>query len=99
MHNKGPQQQFDGYNNYIFYVLQLSSYSSPFSRGRFSIVRKCLNKASKKEVAVKYVTKKMQKKEQVAHEADILCHVQHPQLVTLTDTYESPTSLMLVFEL
>uniref|UniRef100_A0A674E8F9 non-specific serine/threonine protein kinase n=1 Tax=Salmo trutta TaxID=8032 RepID=A0A674E8F9_SALTR len=64
-------------------------------RGRFSVVRKCLNKASKKEVAVKYVTKKMQKKEQVAHEADILCHVQHPQLVTLTDTYESPTSLML----
>ncbi|XP_055734911.1 kalirin-like isoform X6 [Salvelinus fontinalis] len=68
-------------------------------RGRFSVVRKCLNKASKKEVAVKYVTKKMQKKEQVAHEADILCHVQHPQLVALTDTYESPTSLMLVFEL
>uniref|UniRef100_A0A8C7GVX6 non-specific serine/threonine protein kinase n=1 Tax=Oncorhynchus kisutch TaxID=8019 RepID=A0A8C7GVX6_ONCKI len=64
-------------------------------RGRFSVVRKCLNKASKKEVAVKYVTKKMQKKEQVAHEADILCHVQHPQLVALTDTYESPTSLML----
>ncbi|KAK6310163.1 hypothetical protein J4Q44_G00200440 [Coregonus suidteri] len=68
-------------------------------RGRFSVVRKCLNKASKKEVAVKYVTKKMQKKEQVAHEADILCHVQHSQLVALTDTYESPTSLMLVFEL
>uniref|UniRef100_A0A8C8J338 non-specific serine/threonine protein kinase n=1 Tax=Oncorhynchus tshawytscha TaxID=74940 RepID=A0A8C8J338_ONCTS len=68
-------------------------------RGRFSIVRKCLNKASKKEVAVKYITKKMQKKEQVDHEADILSHVQHPQLVALTDTYESPTSLMLVFEL
>uniref|UniRef100_A0A8C7TSD5 non-specific serine/threonine protein kinase n=1 Tax=Oncorhynchus mykiss TaxID=8022 RepID=A0A8C7TSD5_ONCMY len=64
-------------------------------KGRFSVVRKCLNKASKKEVAVKYVAKKMQKKEQVAHEADILCHVQHPQLVALTDTYESPTSLML----
>uniref|UniRef100_A0A674C7C6 non-specific serine/threonine protein kinase n=1 Tax=Salmo trutta TaxID=8032 RepID=A0A674C7C6_SALTR len=90
---------FDRYNNYIFYVLQLSSYSSPFSRGRFSVVRKCLNKASKKEVAVKYITKKMQKKEQVDHEADILSHVQHPQLVALTDTYESPTSLMLVFEL
>uniref|UniRef100_A0A8C7FFA0 non-specific serine/threonine protein kinase n=1 Tax=Oncorhynchus kisutch TaxID=8019 RepID=A0A8C7FFA0_ONCKI len=68
-------------------------------RGRFSVVRKCLNKASRKEVAVKYITKKMQKKEQVDHEADILSHVQHPQLVALTDTYESPTSLMLVFEL
>uniref|UniRef100_A0A4W5Q235 non-specific serine/threonine protein kinase n=1 Tax=Hucho hucho TaxID=62062 RepID=A0A4W5Q235_9TELE len=92
---QGSQQQFDRFNNDMFYVLQLPSYSSPFSRGRFSVVRKCLNKASKKEVAVKYITKKMQKKEQVYHEADILSHVQHPQLVALTDTYESPTSLML----
>uniref|UniRef100_A0A4W5PTZ3 non-specific serine/threonine protein kinase n=1 Tax=Hucho hucho TaxID=62062 RepID=A0A4W5PTZ3_9TELE len=78
-----------------------SSYTEicEIGRGRFSVVRKCLNKASKKEVAVKYITKKMQKKEQVYHEADILSHVQHPQLVALTDTYESPTSLMLVFEL
>ncbi|XP_043085482.1 kalirin isoform X9 [Puntigrus tetrazona] len=68
-------------------------------RGRFSVVRKCLSKASKKEVAVKFVNKKMQKKEQVAHEADILRHVQHPQLVMLIDTYESPTAYMLVLEL
>ncbi|KAK7168648.1 hypothetical protein R3I93_004842 [Phoxinus phoxinus] len=68
-------------------------------RGRFSVVRKCLSKASKKEVAVKCVNKKMQKKEQVAHEADILRHVQHPQLVALIDTYESPTAYMLVLEL
>uniref|UniRef100_A0A3Q1JLP4 Rho guanine nucleotide exchange factor 25 n=1 Tax=Anabas testudineus TaxID=64144 RepID=A0A3Q1JLP4_ANATE len=66
-----------------------------FTRGRFSVVRKCLNKSTKKEVAVKFVSKKMQKKEQVAHEADILQHVQNHQLVALLDTYESPTSLML----
>uniref|UniRef100_A0A4W6G4F5 non-specific serine/threonine protein kinase n=1 Tax=Lates calcarifer TaxID=8187 RepID=A0A4W6G4F5_LATCA len=63
--------------------------------GRFSVVRKCLNKSTKKEVAVKFVSKKMQKKEQVAHEADILQHVQNHQLVALLDTYESPTCLML----
>ncbi|TDH06552.1 hypothetical protein EPR50_G00114560 [Perca flavescens] len=68
-------------------------------RGRFSVVRKCLNKSTKKEVAVKFVSKKMQKKEQVAHEADVLRHVQHHQLVALSDTYESPTSLMLILEL
>uniref|UniRef100_UPI003AAE5F69 kalirin n=1 Tax=Centroberyx gerrardi TaxID=166262 RepID=UPI003AAE5F69 len=68
-------------------------------RGRFSVVRKCLNKTTKKEVAVKFVSKKMQKKEQVAHEADILRHVQNHQLVALQDTYESPASLMLVLEL
>ncbi|KAM7380158.1 hypothetical protein PAMP_003471 [Pampus punctatissimus] len=70
-----------------------------FTRGRFSVVRKCLNKSTKKEVAVKFVSKKMQKKEQVAHEADILQHVQNHQLVALLDTYESPTSLMLILEL
>ncbi|XP_070770972.1 kalirin [Enoplosus armatus] len=68
-------------------------------RGRFSVVRKCLNKSTKKEVAVKFVSKKMQKKEQVAHEADVLLHVQNHQLVALVDTYESPTSLMLILEL
>ncbi|XP_054643386.1 kalirin isoform X3 [Dunckerocampus dactyliophorus] len=68
-------------------------------RGRFSVVRKCLNKSTKKEVAVKFVSKKMQKKEQAAHEADILQHVHNHQLVALLDTYESPTSLMLVLEL
>lgn len=51
------------------------------------------------QVAVKFVSKKMQKKEQVAHEADVLLHVQNPQLVALLDTYESPSSLMLVLEL
>ncbi|XP_074551145.1 kalirin isoform X1 [Halichoeres trimaculatus] len=72
---------------------------SEIGRGRFSVVRKCLNKSTKKEVAVKFVSKKMQKKEQVAHEADVLLHVQNHQLVALLDTYESPTCLMLVLEL
>ncbi|XP_035770529.1 kalirin-like [Neolamprologus brichardi] len=50
-------------------------------------------------VAVKFVSKKMQKKEQVAHEADILQYVQNHQLVSLLDTYESPSCLLLVLEL
>lgn len=50
-------------------------------------------------MAVKFVSKKMQKKEQVAHEADILQRVQNHQLVALLDAYESPASLMLILEL
>uniref|UniRef100_A0A1A8F278 Rho guanine nucleotide exchange factor 25 n=3 Tax=Nothobranchius TaxID=28779 RepID=A0A1A8F278_9TELE len=68
-------------------------------RGRFSVVRKCFNKLTKTEVAVKFISKKMQKKEQVAHEVDILQHVQNHQVVALLDTYESPTSLMLILDL
>lgn len=48
---------------------------------------------------MKFVSKKMQKKDQVAHEADILRHVQNHQVVALLDAYESPTCLMLVLEL
>ncbi|XP_023695750.1 kalirin-like isoform X2 [Paramormyrops kingsleyae] len=68
-------------------------------RGRFSVVRKCLNKVTKKEVAVKYMSKKMRRKEQVAQEADILRHVQHPQLPALLDAYESDSCFMLVLDL
>nr|XP_015214258.1 PREDICTED: kalirin isoform X4 [Lepisosteus oculatus] len=72
---------------------------SEIGRGRFSVVKKCVHKATKREVAVKFVSKKMKKKDQVAHEADILRHLQHPQLLTLCDTYESVGSFMLVLQL
>uniref|UniRef100_A0A8C5AER4 non-specific serine/threonine protein kinase n=1 Tax=Gadus morhua TaxID=8049 RepID=A0A8C5AER4_GADMO len=51
------------------------------------------------QVAVKIVSKKMQKREQMAQEADLLQHAQNPQLVALLDTYETPSSLILVLEL
>ena len=41
----------------------------------------------------------MKRKEQAAHEAALLQHLQHPQYVTLHDTYESPTSYILILEL
>ncbi|RXM29505.1 Kalirin [Acipenser ruthenus] len=72
---------------------------SEIGRGRFSIVKKCVHKASKKEVAVKFVSKKMKKKDQVAHEAAITQHLLHPQFLSLCDIYESPGSFILVLEL
>ncbi|MGH0162186.1 UNVERIFIED_CONTAM: hypothetical protein FKN15_042395 [Acipenser sinensis] len=72
---------------------------SEIGRGRFSIVKKCVHKATKKEVAVKFVSKKMKKKDQVAHEAAITQHLLHPQFLSLCDIYESPGSFILVLEL
>uniref|UniRef100_A0A8C6YE11 Kalirin n=1 Tax=Naja naja TaxID=35670 RepID=A0A8C6YE11_NAJNA len=68
-------------------------------RGRFAVVKKCIHKATRKDVAVKFVNKKMKKKEQAAHEAAMLQHLQHPQYITIHDTYESPSSYILVLEL
>uniref|UniRef100_A0A803TLG6 non-specific serine/threonine protein kinase n=1 Tax=Anolis carolinensis TaxID=28377 RepID=A0A803TLG6_ANOCA len=68
-------------------------------RGRFAVVKKCVHKATRKDVAVKFINKKMKKKEQAAHEAAMLQHLQHPQYITIHDTYESPSSYILVLEL
>ncbi|XP_073502231.1 kalirin-like [Phyllobates terribilis] len=68
-------------------------------RGRFSVVKKCIQKNSRKDVAVKFVSKKMKKREQAAHEAALLQHLQHPQYITVHDTYESPSAYILVLDL
>ncbi|KAM9699316.1 LOW QUALITY PROTEIN: kalirin-like [Menidia menidia] len=68
-------------------------------RGRFSAVKKCLNKSTKKEVAVKVVSKKLLSKQQVAKEAELLRLAQNRHLVALLDAYESRTALLLVLEL
>ncbi|XP_060118776.1 kalirin isoform X2 [Heteronotia binoei] len=68
-------------------------------RGRFAVVKKCIHKATRKDVAVKFINKKMKKKEQAAHEAAMLQHLQHPQYITVHDIYESPSFYILVLEL
>uniref|UniRef100_A0A8C8SSQ3 Kalirin RhoGEF kinase n=1 Tax=Pelusios castaneus TaxID=367368 RepID=A0A8C8SSQ3_9SAUR len=81
--------------NFDFAYMELHE----IGRGRFSIVKKCIHKATRKDVAVKFISKKMKKKEQAAHEAALLQHLQHPQYITIHDTYESPTAYILVLEL
>ncbi|XP_067891439.1 kalirin isoform X5 [Heterodontus francisci] len=78
-----------------------SAYTELFEigRGRFSVVKKCIQKSTKREVAVKFISKKMKKKDQVAHEAAILLNLQHPQFPAICDTYEFPTGYILVLEL
>ncbi|XP_070587022.1 kalirin isoform X9 [Erythrolamprus reginae] len=81
--------------NFDFAYTELSE----IGRGRFAVVKKCIHKATRKDVAVKFVNKKMKKKEQAAHEAAMLQHLQHPQYITIHDTYESPSSYILILEL
>ncbi|TFK07694.1 Kalirin [Platysternon megacephalum] len=81
--------------NFDFAYMELHE----IGRGRFSTVKKCIHKATRKDVAVKFISKKMKKKEQAAHEAALLQHLQHPQYITIHDTYESPMSYILVLEL
>ncbi|KAF6127929.1 trio Rho guanine nucleotide exchange factor [Phyllostomus discolor] len=68
-------------------------------RGRFSVVKKCDQKGTKRAVATKFVNKKLMKRDQVTHELGVLQNVQHPLLVGLLDTFETPTSYVLVLEM
>uniref|UniRef100_A0A2K5ZXX6 non-specific serine/threonine protein kinase n=1 Tax=Mandrillus leucophaeus TaxID=9568 RepID=A0A2K5ZXX6_MANLE len=68
-------------------------------RGRFSVVKKCDQKGTKRAVAAKFVNKKLMKRDQVTHELGILQSLQHPLLVGLLDTFETPTSYVLVLEM
>eukprot|EP00079_Xenopus_tropicalis_P030110 XP_012825853.1 PREDICTED: kalirin, RhoGEF kinase isoform X1 [Xenopus tropicalis] len=68
-------------------------------RGRFSIVKKCAKKQSRKDVAAKFISKKLKKREQAAHEATLLQHLQHPQYITIHDTFESDGAYILILDL
>lgn len=68
-------------------------------RGRFAVVKKCDQKGTKRAVATKFVNKKLMKRDQVTHELSILQNLQHPLLVGLLDTFETPTSYILVLEM
>uniref|UniRef100_A0A673ZFX6 Trio Rho guanine nucleotide exchange factor a n=1 Tax=Salmo trutta TaxID=8032 RepID=A0A673ZFX6_SALTR len=68
-------------------------------RGRFSVVKRCDHKSSKRTVAVKLVNKKLMKRDQVTQELSLLQRLQHTHLVRLLDTYETPSSYALVLEM
>eukprot|EP00063_Salmo_salar_P023289 XP_013998124.1 PREDICTED: triple functional domain protein-like [Salmo salar] len=68
-------------------------------RGRFSVVKRCEHKLTKCTVAVKLVNKKLMKRDQVTQELSLLQRLQHTHLVTLLDTYETPSSYALVMEM
>lgn len=50
-------------------------------------------------VAAKLVNKKLMKRDQVTQELSLLHGLQHPHLVRLLDTFETPASYVLVLEM
>ncbi|KFQ41084.1 Triple functional domain protein [Mesitornis unicolor] len=77
----------------------LYSEVAELGRGRFSVVKKCDQKGTKRVVATKFVNKKLMKRDQVTHELGVMQNLQHPQLVGLLDTFETSTNYILVLEM
>ncbi|XP_037549683.1 triple functional domain protein [Nematolebias whitei] len=68
-------------------------------RGRFSVVKRCDHRGTKRTVAVKHVNKKLMKRDRVTQELNLLQRLQHPHLVSLVDTFETSSSYALVLEM
>uniref|UniRef100_A0A8C3LVC4 non-specific serine/threonine protein kinase n=1 Tax=Chrysolophus pictus TaxID=9089 RepID=A0A8C3LVC4_CHRPC len=77
----------------------LYSEVAELGRGRFSVVKKCDQKGTKRAVATKFVNKKLMKRDQVTHELGVMQNLQHPQLIGLIDTFETATNYILVLEM
>ncbi|XP_026150157.1 triple functional domain protein [Mastacembelus armatus] len=68
-------------------------------RGRFSVIKRCDQRGSKRTVAAKHVNKKLLRREQVLQEIRLLQTLDHPNLVKLLDMYETTNSYVLVLEM
>ncbi|KAK7157294.1 hypothetical protein R3I93_008694 [Phoxinus phoxinus] len=68
-------------------------------RGRFAVTKWCEQRGSRLSVAAKLVNKKLMRREQVVQELGVLQCLQHPHLVGLLDTFETPASYVLILEI
>ncbi|XP_054619202.1 triple functional domain protein isoform X6 [Dunckerocampus dactyliophorus] len=82
----------DNFDSHFSEVLELG-------RGRFSVVKRCDHLATKRTVAVKQVNKKLMRRDRVTQEVNLLQRLQHPNIISLVDTYETPSSFVLVLEM
>ncbi|XP_043921535.1 triple functional domain protein [Protopterus annectens] len=81
----------DNFESFYSEVMELG-------RGRFSVVKKCEQKRTRQTVAAKFINKKLMKRDQVVYELSIMQSLQHPQLISLLDIFETPSSFVLVQE-
>uniref|UniRef100_A0A9J8DGQ5 non-specific serine/threonine protein kinase n=1 Tax=Cyprinus carpio carpio TaxID=630221 RepID=A0A9J8DGQ5_CYPCA len=82
----------DNFESFYTEVMELG-------RGRFAVTKWCEQRGSRRSVAAKLVNKKLMHREQVVQELGVLQCLQHPHLVGLLDTYETPASYVLILEI
>ncbi|KAM9384697.1 triple functional domain protein [Pholidichthys leucotaenia] len=82
----------DNFESHYIEVVELG-------RGRFSVVKRCDHRGTKRTVAVKHVNKKLMRRDRVTQELNLLQRLQHPHIVSLVDTYETPSSYAIVLEM
>lgn len=73
-----------------------------FCRGKFAVVKKCINNETGEEVAAKFIRKRRKGKscrEEILREVVMLeLGLEHPRLVDLKEVFETPNELVLITE-
>ncbi|XP_028393138.1 triple functional domain protein-like isoform X5 [Dendronephthya gigantea] len=68
-------------------------------RGRYSVVKKCVDKISGKEYAAKLIKKRMCSQQDVEREVTILRRLKHPNINVFVDSFENDKNWIIVLEL
>ncbi|KAK2842298.1 hypothetical protein Q5P01_012498 [Channa striata] len=74
--------------------------------GQFAIVKRCVEKSTSTEFAAKFIKKSLipsskrgVSREEIVREVSILQELQHPNIISLHDVYETRTDVVLILEL
>lgn len=88
------------------FVIYVNGVNLSLFRGQYAVVKRCLEKATGKEFAAKFVRKRRKGKDcraEVWHEVEVLNATnfpnQHPQIITLYDVFETRSEVILILEL
>ncbi|XP_032241354.2 triple functional domain protein isoform X5 [Nematostella vectensis] len=68
-------------------------------RGRYAVVKKCVEKSTGKEFAAKMVKKRMLDPVDIDREVTVLRMLKHPNLCIFLDAYDTPKNYIIVTEL
>ncbi|XP_070187688.1 kalirin-like [Littorina saxatilis] len=86
-------------------VMWKTTYENDFTdageigKGRFGIVRRCVQKCSGQELAAKLIARRMVRREAVEIEFNTLQSLQHPHLAQVYDLYETSNAHIIIMQL
>ena len=72
---------------------------SELSRGRFSVVHRCVHKQTSVTVAAKCVSKRLQDRESVETEYNTLNTLKHHSIYTASKLYETPQHYTIIMQM
>lgn len=69
-----------------------------FPRGRFGIVKKCVELDTATRFCAKLIKSRPSQKEEFKREIDVMNALHHPRIVRLQDAFEEPRQIILIME-